>query len=289
MSPSLHCLGALALEVSAGQAPGRLMLPRDEAEALAGDLALDLQRLLPGVQALDGVFAGAHFDPAEVLRPGWPVHVALADLAARVPGEGGGRLIVFGAQDERMPTPALQPDPAFVGGLLRVLPFALLGDPEQVAAVGQAMEARLLDTGMAAAATALQAQSRFGLVLEHARFLSLHDLCAMTAMQYENAGIGGAWRLVEAALLAPQSPEWLREPGEPPACLGKGRVRIGELELAAWRESLTPGDRADEAAFAAFRRRTRQLMAVLGAHGLAIDAVPIAAGQDVVAALGPQY
>lgn len=285
MTHPTHCLGVLALEVAADQAAGMLCLPREPAEALAAELAFDLQRLLPGVAALDGVFAGAHFDPAELLRPGWPVHAALADLAERVPGEAGGRVIAFGAHGERMPTPLLQPDPALAGGLLRLLPFALVGAPAQVAAIGRDMEERLLDTGMAAAGTALSAQSRFGLLLEHARFMSLHDLCALTAMQYQHAGLEGVWRLLEAALLAPDSEEWLRADGEPLARYHDGQVRIADPEAAAWFAGAAPG--AGEADYVAARRRVRQVAAILGAHGVAVERMPVAAGEDPETLLAP--
>jgi hypothetical protein len=37
----------------------------------------------------------------------------------------------------------------------------------------------LLETGMAEARTALAAQQAFGVAIEHARYLTLHDLAAM--------------------------------------------------------------------------------------------------------------
>jgi hypothetical protein len=285
-----HCFGALALEVSAEPADGRLCLARDQAEPLAAELAADLQRLLPGIERLDGVdgvFVGAHFDPAELLRPGWPVHTALAELAARVPGEPGGRVIAFGAEGGRMPTALLQPDPQFAGGLLRLLPFALLGPPGSVAAVGRMIEERLLDTGMAGAGLALHTQSRFGLQLEHARFLSLHDLCAMVSMQYRHAGLAELWRLIETALLAPAEDCWLRQPGAPLALLHGGQLRIADPDYAAWCERLAAPEQASEAGFAGMRRQIRQLIAVAGAHGIASERVPVAAGQDAEAALLP--
>jgi hypothetical protein len=280
----LHCFGALALEAAADQPAATLCLSRDRAEQLAAAVAADLQRLLPGAERLDGVVAGAHYDPAELLRPGWPVHAALADLAARVPGEAGARLIAFGADHGRMPTRSLQPDPALAGGPLRLLPFALLGSPAAVAEVGRTMEERLLDTGMAAAGLALQAQTQFGLRLEHARFLSLHDLCALVSMQYSNAGLDGVWQLIENALLTPDRDGWLREPGEPLALFRAGQVRIADPDPAAWHELADP-DRTGSADHARFRHRLRQLSAVLEAHGIAVEAVPVSAGQDAASLL----
>ncbi len=275
-------MGVLALEVCAEQSGGRLALERDEAEALGGELALDLRRLLPGVEVLDGAFAGAHFDPSELLRPGWPVHAALAELVERAPGRERGRVFAFGAHDGRMPTPLLQPDPQLAGGLLRLLPFVLVGDADPVATIGQAMEERLLDTGMAAAGLALQAQSRFGLLLEHARFMSLHDLCALTAMQYQHAGLEPVWQLIEAALLAPDSEEWLRADDEPLAMFHHGQVRIGDPDFGHWRMS---SGLDDELGWQQHLRRVRQLAAIVGAHGVAVERVPLRTGEDAEQAL----
>ena len=66
------------------------------------------------------------------------------------------------------------------------------------------MEENLLEKGMAQAATAFFAQRAFNAPMEHARYLSLNDLLAMTAMQYEHAGIAPLWPLIESALLTPE-------------------------------------------------------------------------------------
>lgn len=256
-----NCLGALALERSIEGDRGRLTLERTEAEALAEFIAADLKRLLPGVDALDGVFAAALFDPAELLRPGWPVHQALDELAARAPGRTGGRVIAFGAESGRMPVSALQPEPGLAQGLLRLLPFLLRGEAAAVRAIGESMEERLLDAGMAQPRTALEAQQRFGFDLEHARFLSIHDLCAMTALQYQHAGLAPVWQLLEAALLSPDREEWIDVEGEPLAWCLEGRVRIAEADRS-------------------LSLRVRQFCVVLGAHAIAVEAVPIAPGQD---------
>jgi hypothetical protein len=257
LEPGIASLGVLAFELSPEGQPGEPALSRDEAEALGSVLAEDLRRLLPGIDALDAGLALALFDPAELLRPGWPVHAALAELAGAAPGRRGGRLIAFGSHDGRMPADALQPDPALGGGLLRLVPFVLLGDADALAPVAEAMEAKLLDVGMASAQAALDAQAAFGVQLEHARWMSVHDLCAMTAMQYGHAGLEAHWRLIEAALLAPDGEEWLREDGEPLARYAGGEVRIAEIAAA------------DDESAADLRRATRRLVAILSAHGIA--------------------
>jgi hypothetical protein len=287
MSASLHCFGALALEIASP--PTRLLLPRDQADEFGAHLAQDLQRLLPGVDALDLVFAAAHFDPAELLRPRWPLYATLSELGARAPGAGRARTIGFGSADGAMAAPALVPEASLAGGPLRLLPFVLLGDAEHVGAVGRAMEERLLETGMAGAATALFAQQAFGGRLEHARYLSLHDLCAMTAMQYEHAGIGALWPLIEAALFDSDGEEWLDAPPEPLLRLHRGDVRAARLSFDAWCEAgFAPvglGSDALPRAHAAFGHRLRQFAAVLGAHAIALHLVDVDAGQNPRAAL----
>jgi hypothetical protein len=287
MSAPLHCYGALALEIAA--APRHALLAREATDELGALLGVDLQRLLPGIEALDLAFAAAHFDPCELLRPGWPVHAALSDLAQRAPGRGRGRVIGFGAHLGTMPATPLQPEPGLFGGPLRLLPFALLGEAAVVADVGRAMESRLLETGMAGAATALYAQEHFGGRLEHARYLSLHDLCAMTAMQYEHAGLGALWPLIEAALLAPESEEWLDAPREPLARWNGREVVIAEREgrggQSVQREHGVPDAGFDSPDGGAVRLRRRQFESVLGAHGIEVRRHVVAGGIDPRVAL----
>src|SRR6476620_11036854 len=83
-APDLQLLGALALE-QAG------------AGALAARIAQDLAGFAAEASALQLVTVGAHYDVVELLRPGWPLHRELDQLAARAPGDAGGRIIAFGA------------------------------------------------------------------------------------------------------------------------------------------------------------------------------------------------
>lgn len=289
MDENLNCFGALALEISPQSAnedtpvefaQGRETLEREAAEPLLEPVLIDLQRLLPAASKLDLGLAMASFDPAELLRPGWPVFTALADLLVGAPGERSqARVVSLWASGGRMPAPGLQPDPALRGGPLRLVPFVLHGAAARIAEVGQQMEAELIEKGMAAAATALAAQSAFGLPLEHARYLSLHDLCAMTALQYEHAGLAPVWKLVECALFAPQGEEWVAEAGEPPALYAGGEVRIGiEPENLLRMQAEAQGLPASR--LAQLRRlRARQWQAVLAAHGISGELVELSSAE----------
>lgn len=280
----LSCFGALALELTPGTLAGRLALSQEDASALAALVARDLAKFVPDVAMLDLAVLGAHFDPIELLRPGWPRHAELAELAQGAPGRRDeARVIAFGSRDGRLPGP-LAPDENFVGGPLRLLPFVAVGGEAAAAAVGQAFEERLLDTGMAGADTALQAQAAFGAQVEHARYLTMHDLCALTAVQYEHAGLKPLWPLVEAAMLAPDAEEWLDAPPEPLARYADGQVRMAMLDIDAWAEGgfAPAGIDAERMprAFDQFAMRQRQFAAVLAAHGIEVVFEHAPAGRD---------
>ena len=96
-------LGALALELS-GDAPVRARaLAQAEVGALAALIARDLARFAPEAAALELVTVGAHYDPVEVLRPGWPLHRELDELAARAPKE-----VPLGGAPRRGPADAMR-------------------------------------------------------------------------------------------------------------------------------------------------------------------------------------
>jgi hypothetical protein len=267
-------MGVIALELAAGHAPQRAALSAADASELAEKLGRDLAVHAPQVRDLDLVFAAAHFDPAEALRPGWALHQRLRELHQRAPGRGeGARLIAFGADETGdIPMP-LQADDGLRGGLLRVLPFLLSGDDHTVDAVGERLESVLLETGMAHADTALLAQNAFGAQVEHARYMTLHDLAAMTAMQYEHGGLGALWPVIETALMAPTEEYWLDAVPEPLLRYAGGDVHIALFEPAAWRARYASQEATDERlerAYQHFQARQQQIAAVLEAHGIPV-------------------
>lgn len=301
-SAPVHVLGALALELRGDAPVTRAALAQADVGALAALIARDLARFAPEAAALELLTVGAHYDPVEVLRPGWPLHRELDELAARAPraevpawaardGDAavvGGHIIAFGAHDGRLPG-ALAPSPDFVGGPLRLVPFVLSASPEArrrgdggiVARVGDAFERELLERGMAGAGTALAAQEAFGLQVEHARYLTVHDLAAMMAMQYDHAGLAPLWPLLETALLYPDGEAWLDTPPEPLVHYAGHEARIALFTPAAWHARYA-GDEpcdSDECRERLGRRqqhfeaRQRQLAAVLGAHGIVVNFV----------------
>ncbi|KRD73948.1 hypothetical protein [Lysobacter sp. Root983] len=285
----LHVLGALALELRGDAAVARHALSQAQVGPLADLIARDLAGFAPQAAALELVVVGAHYDPVEVLRPGWPLHHELDQLAARAPGrrEAEGRIVAFGAHEDRLPG-TLPPSPDFAGGPLRLVPFLLGGDPDIAARVGDAFETSLLERGMAGADTALAAQEAFGLQVEHARYLTVHDLAAMMAMQYEHAGLAPLWPILETALLQPDGEEWLDTPPEPLIHYADGEARIAMFSPPAWHARYAPEAPCDSddcraqlnRRYQHFEARLRQIAAVLGAHGVPVTFVHCEDGEQ---------
>ena len=126
------------------------------------------------------------------------------------------------------------------------------GWPIHAEQVGAQMERDFEDKGLADSATSLLLNEAFSIRCEHARYLTHHDLCALTAMQYEHAGFDAIWSILECALLSPGR--------EALATLGdavelhyrEGRVTIsGDARAVAY----------------------RQAHAILSAHGISVDAM----------------
>lgn len=283
---SAPVMGVLALEMAIGTHPAEPALGQEAAGRLAELVARDLGALVPGVQELDLAVAAAHFDPAEVLRPGWPLHRRLDELRARAPGRHEGpRVLVFGADSSgNVPLP-FQATPDLQGGSLRVLPYLLTGDESVEQDISERMEALLLETGMAGAETALLAQEMFGVRIEHARYMTVHDLAAMTAMQYSHQGLEVLWPLLEAALVAPESEAWVDELPEPLACYCNGEARLAMFEPSGWHKRYAPSvpqgqESGVEHLYRLFEARQRQFASVLDAHGIPVVHVFCPAGED---------
>ena len=168
-----NCTGALALELAPDTHASNTALDAADAATLGGHIAHDLATLAADAVSLDLGVLAMHFDPVELLRPGWPLHAALAELMTRAPDQAdASRVIAFGTHNGQLPDPTLIPDSDYVQGPLRLIPFVLCGDAEIATRVGGAFEESLLDHGMAGAATALFAQQTFGARIEHAPDLS---------------------------------------------------------------------------------------------------------------------
>lgn len=281
MSEILHSPGVLALELSAGSVPSDHTLSRDQADALARLIADDLARLLPatkhqpGAEAADLLVLGALYDHAQLLRPGWPVLAELAELAQHsraLQGGSGGRIVAFGSHGGVMPGQRLQPEVQPVPGALLLLPWTFCADETLASDLGARMENVFMAKGEAGAQTADFLMRTLGLRLEHARYLTRHDLCALTCSQLEHAGFSALWQMLEFALLYPQ------RDGE--ALTSRGRkleFRGGEVHCALpvyadWlAESGRSGDAAERTiGYAGWLFELRQYAGLLAAHQVAL-------------------
>jgi hypothetical protein len=270
-----HVMGVMALELAPDTQPACQALPQVDAGRLAGLLGRDLGALVPAARELELAFAAAHFDPAEALRPGWPLHRRLDELRGRAPGRRhSARVIAFGADAQGAVPLPLHADAELRGGSLRVLPFLMAGEATVVQPVAEQFEEILLDRGMAQADTALFAQDAFGLRLEHVRYLTVHDLAALTALQYRNQGLEALWPVLETALLAADDEAWLDAPPEPLLRYANGAASIALFSPGAWRQRYLADTAIDADAlarrFELFQARQRQIAAVLEAHGVPV-------------------
>ncbi|HNR91148.1 MAG TPA: hypothetical protein PKO41_01865 [Dokdonella sp.] len=245
-----HVTALLAIECAGPCAPAHPLLGRDDAERLIGMLATDLARHAGGAAQLDLVAVGALYDQAQLLRPRWPLYAALADALDRLPAaHDTGRIIALGAHQGRPPAPALAPEASLYGSPLLVLPWLLAGPPATVADVGRQLELELLEHGLADAALSLAVGEAFGIEVTHARHLTTFDLCAMACSQYQHAGLGALWQIIEVALLSPEREE---------------TVALDANETLAWRGGRAHLRSSD-------RTRRAQCRAILAAHGIALD------------------
>jgi hypothetical protein len=197
----------LALEIATGQTPPRLTLTRDEADALSAHVATDLRGLIPQADAARLALTGALFDPVELLRPNFPVWTTLDDLARRVPRGQLENVVAFGSHDGQMPATALEPSPHYADGPMRLLPLSLLVPAELAETLSEQWELQLIGRGEAGAHTADWLMRTLGIPLEHVRYLTRHDLMALTCVQYEHVNLAPLWALLEAALLTPDRDE----------------------------------------------------------------------------------
>lgn len=267
--------GVVALELRDGTPPRHAALGAEAAGELTALLGRDLAALVPAARDCDLALMAAHFDPAEAVRPGWPLHRRVLELLQRAPGQAASaRMIGFGADAGGDVPQPLQCDAELAGGGLRVLPFVLRG--AGAGAAGAELEELLLDRGMAAADTALALQDGLAAQVEHARYLSLHDLLAMIALQYRNVGLEPLWSLLETALLEPGAEAWLDAAPEPLARYGDGEVRIALMDPGAWHKRYAAGETDGatlERGFEHFQARQRQFAAVLDAHAIPVQFV----------------
>jgi hypothetical protein len=262
--------GVLAIEFAPPVPARPIVLPTHEAALLLDAVANDLARLAPAATRCDLVAAGAFYDAAELLRPGWPIDAELSRLRQGLGARAAGRVTAFGAAGGSMPSPRLEPASDLAVGALRCLPWMIGGDPELVAAVSDDLERRLEDEGLAGAAVDLFLRQSLGVTVAHARYLTRLDLMALTALQLEHAGLGSAWVLIETALLAPDEAVAVELPAGGSLRFIDGRIQ-GRIGGFARHRVAAPDPATAAEAFARTLAFQRGAAALFRAHGLVSD------------------
>lgn len=258
----------LALELSPGEHPHRLSLSRDEAAELAALVADDLHALVPEIAQTRLTLAGAVFDAVELLRPGFPVWATLNELARRVPRAQLENVVAFGHHEGQMPA-QLEPDPAYAGGPMRLLPLSLLARDETAETLSERLEVELVGRGEAGTRAADWLMRMFGAKLEHARYLTRNDLLALTCVQYEHVNLAPLWQLLEAAMLTPYRPETVLSARGVALRYADGKVWM--QSPAQWLAAQDQAMAERTHAFAGAVFELRQYAALLQAHSLPLQ------------------
>lgn len=271
MSESTHFPLLLAVELEAEHRPERRTLTAEEVAGLVDRVAVDLAKLVPGIEQLGLVVCASLLDPAQALRPGWPLFAELAlQYEHHARGREGAHLVGLGTSAGRMVAPLLEPEPGLGVGALVVLPLLLIGAGDAIAAAAERLETVLEEEGLAGADTAWYLGRALSAKIEHARYLTLNDLCALTQLQLEHAGMSAGWAMLEAALHDSDEREVGQGDQGTPVCHLPSGVYLGIAtvdDVAGDHPEATAEQRS--AAFVLRKLEERMLAALLSAHGLA--------------------
>lgn len=256
-----HIRLLIGIETEPGPMPGRT-LARPACEGLADALATDLARLAPKADTSLLVVAGTLLEPADVLRPGFPVWQALESLVRSVapdPG-GGGRVLAIGAHDGRLPEPRLQPPDTPPSGQLLIVPLLLVADEELADELRADLENRLFEHGGVHPPARAVLAAAAGIESTHGQLLTLADLIALQQVQLDTAGMGAFWPVAEQALLEPEADRRFDLPAGLTVEWKDGRAAIDFQSFDQYGEV--------PEAYALWVRAFRSLCALLELHGI---------------------
>lgn len=258
-------------EVQRGQRPPA-PLARAQVEDLAQGIAADLRRILGELDEFGLIVPGALYDLTEIIRPGLPMVEILLELyrGSLPDGDFSPHVLSLGADNGRFPVPAIAPLRRPGSGPLLALPFALVGEREAIAALGERLESTLLEQGRAEPHTEQAVRAHFGLQPENLAYATLNDLCAVLKVQLDHHGLGSLWSLLESALYRPDQAARVELPQGNLFLLKNGKVYTPYYSFEQWARN---NDSAGEAAlegYGAWVRNQRLYTAGLEAHGLAV-------------------
>lgn len=252
-------------------------LAAGEAEQLLAHVAADLAKLFPAVSAHGLCGAGALYDQAQVLRPGWPLFAAMADVARRrwKKEDAVGGLLSIGTAGGHMPAAELAPDPALPPGILLLLPLQLHGDATALDRLEADMEHRFMEEGQLSPLTARAIENAFGVATTHARFITRTDLMAMLKLQLEHFGFAGLWTLLDAALESSPEPREVALDAGPRFAWDGTAVRACFEPFDHWATEGGGRELPPEAlleAYLAWTREYRRYRVTLDAHDVPVTA-----------------
>lgn len=253
-------------------------LGKQQAEQVLAHLSTDLSRMLPGIRDCAVTMAGALYDQTQLLRPGYPLFNRLESIfTASLAGSGfHPRLLSLGADQGRLPDPALEPDDSIPPGVLQTLPLLVSGEPQHVAELAVDMEHLFLESGHLSAHSARALEAQFSISVNHARFMTLTDLNAMLHLQLEHFGFLPLWDLLDAAMNAPESTiEAHGRGGQHFRWNGKAVNTVFET-FDYWANRGAGADLAGNAgsladAYIDWTREYRQYLTTLQAHGVRVE------------------
>ena len=181
------------------------LLDRAGAEQMLAHLSTDLATHNPGIKSCALSLAGALFDQTQLLRPSYPVYSRLESMLKASFGDQDfqPRLFSIGSKSGLMPETELQPYADIPLGLLQTLPLLVSGSPQLVDQLAENMEHRFLESGQLSAHSARALEANFGIVVNHARFMTVTDLNAMLHLQLEHFGFLPLWQLLDAGINTP--------------------------------------------------------------------------------------
>lgn len=270
MIEKVHHIRLLAgLEIEPSQAFGRT-LDRQQAEHLAAHLAADLSRVAPAVENAMLAVSGSLLEPAELLRPGFPAWAALEELAEATlrGGDFEPRVMAIGAHAGRMPHPDLQAPRRPPQGHFIALPMILTCPASQSRARREELEACLFERGSIDPPARACLGGSLGLQSVHGQLLTLADLMAIQHVQYDAAGLGGFWPVIEHAL--GESPD-SRDLDLPGGLAARWQASPGQLDI-----DFISFDQAVDSGidYPLWMRAFRTLTALLDSHGTTWHAIP---------------
>lgn len=261
-----------------GEHAARPRLPdKTGAEQVLSHLSTDLADGFRGIRSCALCMAAVLYDQTELLQPGYPVFATLEQMlsASFEKQDFQPRLLSIGADAGRLPRPELQPSTQLPLGALLTLPLVLAGAPGLLAALGDEMESRFIESGQLSAHSAKALEAQFGIEVRHARFMTVTDISAMLRLQLEHFGYLALWELLDAAINGLDGGLSVEGRGGQTFRWDGSSVVSRFMSFDEWARSehgrpVPAGDQALAGAYADWTREYRQYLTTLQAHGVPV-------------------